>query len=94
LVSGISNKEEHVILNSQPNPCTDFFILDIPNTFSSAPRLTLIDARGKVVLSKVVQVGKNRINIDRKLLSGVYYGFCFDNRNQKATCKIVVRKDS
>lgn len=90
--TGVNQIKTDETLTVTPNPCSDFFNITLPKSFSFPATLKLLDANGKVVFSKELYSHKNIIYIDRKISSGIYFGVCFDKLFRVSNFKIAIQK--
>ncbi|NVN95681.1 MAG: T9SS type A sorting domain-containing protein [Bacteroidetes bacterium] len=83
---GIESIPTNSFVDIYPNPAQDILII---NSYNHSYYLKIMDAQGKVILSKMLKSSENKIDI-ANLLSGLYFIQLSDSSNS-ITKKIIVR---
>jgi hypothetical protein len=83
--------EPHTSIKIHPNPTSDLVSISFPSYTTSA-KIEIVDAMGKIVLSKEIVVNSNEYLLDTEGISrGIYY-LSIINGNNKNTYKIIMKK--
>ena len=83
--------EPHTSIKIHPNPTSDFVSISFPSYTTSA-KIEIVDAMGKIVLSKEIVVNSNEYLLHTEAISeGIYY-LSIINGNNKNTYKIIMKK--
>jgi len=83
--------EPHTSIKIHPNPTSDLVSISFPSYTTSA-KIEIVDAMGKIVLSKEIVVNSNEYLLDTEGISGGIYYLSIINGNNKNTYKIIMKK--
>ena len=74
LCTGIENITTDFGIIIYPNPSTGQFIIEKPSDLNKEIQIKLLDATSKLILEKVIPIGKQKIEMDiRNYSKGIYY---------------------
>ncbi|PCI94138.1 MAG: hypothetical protein COB15_14850 [Flavobacteriales bacterium] len=74
ICTGIDNISTDYGIIIYPNPSTGQFTIEKPNDLNKKVQVKLLDATSKLILEKVIPVGKQKIEMDiRNYSKGIYY---------------------
>lgn len=72
--TGIDNITSDFGILIYPNPSTGLFTIEKPSDLNKAVQIRVLDATSKLIVEKIIPVGKQKIEIDiTAYSSGVYY---------------------
>ena len=83
--------EPHTSIKIHPNPSSDFVSISFPR-YSTSAKIEIVDAMGKIVLSKEIVVNSNEYLLDTEGISGGFYYLSIINGNNTNTYKIIKKK--
>ena len=83
--------EPHTSIKIHPNPTSDLVSISFPSYTTSA-KIEIVDAMGKIVLSKEIVVNSNEYLLDTEGISGGIYYLSIINGNNTNTYKIIMKK--
>ena len=83
--------EPHTSIKIHPNPTSDLVSISFPSYTTSA-KIEIVDAMGKIVLSKEIVVNSNEYLLDTEGISGGIYYLSIINGNNTNTYKIIKKK--
>ncbi|PCI92905.1 MAG: hypothetical protein COB15_17145, partial [Flavobacteriales bacterium] len=72
--TGINNVSTDFGIIIYPNPSTGQFTIEKPNDLNKEVQIKLLDANSKLILEKVIPIGKQKVKMDiRNYSKGIYY---------------------
>ena len=91
VVSTKDQNIEAVSLVASPNPCREFFAIDVGKLFDEF-HCTISDISGSVKMDKTVRAdAQGRLIIDSSFFSSGYYSVLLENKSMRSTVSIVVQ---